>query len=64
MLLVFSSIPRGLEFWSANDTSIYEHSESNVFKSLRFSGEISYNWPNDLLEQMYTRLLNIVINYY
>ena len=30
------SISRGLEFWSINHTSIYENSESNVFKSIIF----------------------------
>ena len=29
--------------------SIYENSESNVFKNINFLGEISNNLPNDLL---------------
>ena len=29
--------------------SIYENSESNVFKNISFLGEISNNLPNDLL---------------
>ena len=45
-----SSISRGLEFWSVNLTSIYENSELNVFKNIKFLGEILNNWPNDLLE--------------
>ena len=49
MKFVLSSISRGLEFWSVNHTSIYENSESNVFKNITFSGEISNNWPDDLL---------------
>ena len=40
-MFVLSSISRGLEFWSVNHTSIYEHSESNVFKNIKFSGDIS-----------------------
>ena len=49
MIFILSSISRGLEFWSANHTSIYESSESNVFTNIKFLGEISNNWPNDLL---------------
>ena len=37
-MLYFISI--GLEFWSVNHTSTYEHSESNVSKSRKFPGEI------------------------
>ena len=44
-----SSICRGLEFGSVNHTSIYENSESKVFKNKKFSGEISHNSLNDLL---------------
>ena len=50
MILISSSITRGLQFWLANDTSIYENSELNIFKNIRFSGGISNNWPNDLVE--------------
>ena len=38
-----------LQFWVVNLTSIYENSESKVFKNIIFLGEISDNWPNDLL---------------
>ena len=48
-MFILSSISSGLEFWSVNHTSIYENSESNVFKNRKFLGEISNNWPNDLL---------------
>ena len=44
-----SSVSRGSEFWSVNHTSIYENSESKVFRSINFLCEISNNWPNDLL---------------
>ena len=50
MIFILSSISRRLEFWSVNDSPISENSESNVFKNIRFSGEISNNWPKDLLE--------------
>ena len=46
-----SSISRGLEFWSVNQSSIYESSESTVFKNTKILGKISNNWPNDLLER-------------
>ena len=46
-----SSISRGLEFWSVNQSSIYENSESTVFKNTKILGKISNNWPNDLLER-------------
>ena len=49
LIFTLSSISRGLEFWSVKDTSIYENSESSVFKNIRFSGEISNYWPQDLL---------------
>ena len=44
-----SSISGGLEFGSINHTPIYENSESKVFNNVKLLGEISYNWPNDLL---------------
>ena len=59
--MILSSITRGLEFWSVNDTSIYKNSESNVFKNIRFSGEISNIWPNDLLG---TNVYNLLLGLY
>ena len=44
-----SLISRGLELWSVNNTSIYKNSESKVFKNKNVLGEISNNWPKDLL---------------
>ena len=48
-MFISSSISSGLEFWSVNDTSIYENSELNDFKNIKMFSEISSNWPNDLL---------------
>ena len=48
-MFILSSIFSSLEFWSGNNTSIYENSEINVFKNIVFLGETSGNWPNDLL---------------
>ena len=49
MIFILSSISGESEFWSVNHTSTYENSESNVFKNINFSDEISNNWPKDLL---------------
>ena len=46
---MLSSISSGLELWSVNHTSIYHKSESKFFKNIKSLGEISNNWPNDLL---------------
>ena len=43
------SISSGWEFWSVNHTLIYENSGLKVFKNIKLFGEISNNWPNDLL---------------
>ena len=48
-MLISSSISRVLEFWSVIHTSVYENSDSKVFKNMKFSDEISINWPNNLL---------------
>ena len=48
-MFISSSISSGLEFWSNNHNSIYENSELNIFENINFLGEISNNWPNDLL---------------
>ena len=48
-MFILSSIPGGLEFWSVNHTSMYENFELKVFPNIKFPGEISSNWPNDLL---------------
>ena len=47
-MLSLSSISSGLEFWSVNQTSIYENSELKVFKNIKFLDEISNDWPKDL----------------
>ena len=38
-----------LEFISENETSMYQNSESKVFKNVKFVSEISNNWPSNLL---------------
>ena len=43
------STSSGLELWSINLTSLYEHSELKVFQKIKFFYEISSNWPNELL---------------
>ena len=47
-MFILSSISSGLEFSSVNHNSIYENSESKVFKNINFLGEISNNLPKDI----------------
>ena len=49
VMFILSSVSSGVEFWSVNHTSVYESSELKVFKNIKFLGEISNNWSNDLL---------------
>ena len=44
-----SSTSIGLEFLSVNLTSLQENSELNIWKNVKFFGEISNNWPKGLL---------------
>ena len=48
-MFVLLSASSDLEFWSVSHTSIYENSELNVFRNLKFLQEMSSNWSNDLL---------------
>ena len=47
-MFILPSISNGLELSSANHISINGNSELKVFKNIKSSGDISYNWPNDL----------------
>ena len=48
-MFILSSISSSLEFWSVNHTLLYKNSESKDFKNIKLLGEISSNWPNDVL---------------
>ena len=48
-MFILSSTSSGREFWWVSNTSIYDNSELNVFKNIKFLCEIFSNWPNDLL---------------
>ena len=48
-MFILYNISRGLEVWFVNYTWIYESSDSKLFENIKFSGEISNDWPNDLL---------------
>ena len=48
-MFILSSNSRGLEFWSVNHTSVYENSELDVFKTIKFLIEISNNWQKHFL---------------
>ena len=38
-MFILSTISSQLEFRTVNHTSIYEHSESNVFENIKFLGD-------------------------
>ena len=60
-MFILSFISSGLELWSVNHTSIYENSELKVFKNITFLGEISNNWPKDLLGTNVYKILWIML---
>ena len=47
-MFILSSVSVRLEIRSVSYTSINENSELKVFKNMKFVGEISNNWLNDL----------------
>ena len=49
MIFILSSISRGLELSSVNNTSIYKNSESNFLINIKFLGEISNDWPKGFI---------------
>ena len=63
VMLIFSSFSSGLQFWPVNHTSIYENSVLKVFKYIKYLGEISNNWPNDLLGTNVYKTLKFVANH-
>ena len=58
-MFILFSISSGLEFWLVKHTSIYESSESKVFKNIKLLGKISYNWPKDLLRTNVYKTLEV-----
>ena len=58
-MFILSFISRGLEFWSVNHTSIYENSDLKIFKNIKFFGEITSNWTNDLLGRNVYKVLEL-----
>ena len=60
-MFILSSIAKGLELWTVNNTSRYKNSELKVFKIIKFFGEISINCPNYLWEYN-ARVLNLADN--
>ena len=47
-MFILSSVSIRLEIRSVSYNSINENSELKVFKNMKFVGEISNNWLNDL----------------
>ena len=63
-MFVLSSVLGSLEFWSVNQTSIYEHFELKNFKSIKFLGKLSNNWSEDLFGTKLIILLIITVIQY
>ena len=68
-MFILSFVSRGLEnrlVNLVNHTSIYENSELKILKKIIFWGEISNNWPKDLLGtnvyKTYEFLLIIIVD--
>ena len=49
-MFILSFITSSSKVWAVSNTSVYENSESKLFKNIKFLGEICSNWSNDLLE--------------
>ena len=56
-MFILSFTSSGLEFWSVNLISLYEDSESKVFKNINFLGEASNDWLIELFKiSVYKRI--------
>ena len=56
-MFILSFTSSGLEFWSVNLISLYEDSESKVFKNIHFLGEASNDWLIELFKiSVYKRI--------
>ena len=62
--IIHSSVSNGWLFWSANYTSMSWNSELNVFKEYDLLKKFLINYQTAYLEQMCTRLLNLVDNHF
>ena len=59
--MLLYSISNSIEFWLVNHTSIYESNELNIFKNIRFLGEILIIDQATYRQQIYTKLLFMLI---
>ena len=56
-MFILSFTSSGLELWSVNLISLYEDSESKVFKNINFLGEASNDWLIELFKiSVYKRI--------
>ena len=62
--MLLYSISNSIEFWLVNHTSIYESNELNIFKNIRFLGEILIIDQATYRQQMYTKLLIYVDSHF
>ena len=59
-MFILFSISSGLELYESSiHYTIYESSESKVFKNIKLLGKISYNWPKDLLRTNVYKTLEV-----
>ena len=63
-MYILFSISSGLEFLSLTHTSIYENYESKVFKNAFLLVKYLKIYQRIYYEEMYTRLLNLVVNHF
>ena len=59
-MFVLSSISMGLEFWSVNHTSIYQSSESDVFKCIKYW--MKYLIIDQIIDQLVTNVTQFYIH--
>ena len=62
-MFVSSSVLASLEFWSVNQTSIYEHFELKIFRSIKFLDKLSNNWSEELFGTNLSKINNLADNH-
>ena len=60
-MFILSFTSGGLEFWSVNLISLYEDSESKVFKNINFLGEASNDWLIELFKISVCKRIEMIL---
>ena len=60
-MFILSFTSSGLEFWSVNLISLYEDSESKVFKNINFLGEASNDWLIELFKMSVYKRIEMIL---